>query len=380
MRILIITDRYLPDVSGTSLRMSYLVRPLIQTGNCDLHIATLKSYLVPDDVAKNGVPGYEHLDRVHVHRFSNEFQMVNRLAILHKNFQFDLVHARGVRYAFYIRILSPFFRCPLVLELNSVNPQRGLFKSFLWRYALSSSDRLIVLAKYAREWVKHQYKIPVSKIDVVVNGVDAARFNLDECNKIERASLRLSNNLVVGYVGTFLEWQGVLDFVRVAVLVARKHPDIRFLMVGDGVDFVKTKQLAHNLGIVDKFIFTGVVAPQEVPSYMKLIDIFVLPRPGKFLKNQIATPLKLFEAMAMKRAIVVTPVHGLCEVVADRKTGIVAGPSIENIASSVVELVDNNDLRAQLGKAASQVVKNKYSWKVASRNLLDSYQKALAKV
>jgi len=379
MRILILTERYLPDVTGTSLRMAQLLPPLVSTGTFELHIGTLAGSLTPNERERAVLPPYEMMNGVHVHRFQTERVLASHLISMQRHYRFDLVHARGVRYGFYGRLLSIVSHIPVILELNSVNVQAGFLKSSLWRSVLRSSTRLIVLASYAREWAIHQHGIPRERIDVVVNGVDLNHFSGTAMDAVEtRTQLGLKDAaVVIGYAGTFLEWQGVLECVRVGARVLQQLPDARFLMVGAGPDLEKTKQLAIELGVNDRFVFTGLVPPEEVPRYMRAMDIFLLARPPDLLKNQLATPLKLLEAMAAGSAVVITPVQGLTEVVRDRETGLVAHDgSTEAIARAVVEIAIDHPLRSRLVGAARAEIETKYSWKVAAADLSRSYHLA----
>ena len=382
MRVLILSDRYLPDTTGTALRVARLGQALIRARFCDeIHVATSMQCALPekpDKTQNKPLPPYEQLDEVHVYRFSSEVNMLRKLLPIHRRRRFSLVHGRGVRYGLYARLLSAWWHIPSILELNSINPQSKGVRSVLWRYAMRSSDRLVVLSSYAKEWLMKEMAISEDKIDIVINGVDLDLFKISSFSSDLRHKYGLMGVRTVGYVGTVLEWQGVFEFVYVAAIVAGQAPDVRFLMVGGGPDLERTIQIAQQYGLSDRFVFTGSVPPHEIPAYLQLMDVVMLPRPPQFLKNQLASPLKLFEAMAMKRAVVVTPVRGLSEVIVDRQTGLVAGPSTQDIASAVVELLQNEDLRLSLGQAARKQIDKGFTWESAAMQLIESYRKALA--
>jgi glycosyltransferase involved in cell wall biosynthesis len=380
-RVLILSDRYLPDTTGTALRIARLGQPLLRAHFCDeLHIATSLQCTLPDAGERAAAvppPAYEQIEGVHVHRFSSEWNMLKKLPAIHRRHRFSLVHGRGVRYGFYARLLSTRWHVPSILELNSVNPQRKGIRSILWNYTIRSSDRLIVLSRYAGEWLMRGMAVPEDKIDIVINGVDVKLFDATSALPDFRLRYGLAGARTVGYFGTAVEWQGVFDFVRVAAVVAGQAPDIRFLMVGGGPDLDRTKQLVEHHGLSQRFTFTGPVPPHEVPAHLQIMDVVLMPRPPRFLKNQLASPLKLFEAMAMKKAIVVTPVRGFSEVIIHRQTGLVAGPSTREIASAVMELVRDEGLRLLLGRSARGQIETGFSWESAAGQLGESYLKAL---
>ena len=376
MRVLILSDRYLPDATGTALRISRLVRPLLDDRLCE-EIPGLLKHLLPynapggeDDIAHD-----ERLNGIYVHRFSSELSLLGGLPALRRHCRFDLIHARGIRMGLYARLLSILSGIPYTVELNSVNPQHNRLKFRIWSHVLRSATRLIVLTEYAGEWLSAEFEIPEDTIDVVMNGVDVDQFY---ASTPEKSVVSSRDNCVVGYAGTFSEWQGVFAFVHSAFLIARECPETRFLMVGNGPAFRETMKLVDDYGMADRFLFTGLVDPQEVPDHIRSMDIFLIPRPPQFLKNQIATPLKLFEAMAMERAVVVSSVRGLSDMVDDGNTGLIAGPSAQSLADAVLRLIGDSDLRTAIGKAAREAMIRHNTWESAAKHLHRAYLKSLA--
>jgi len=376
MKILILSDRYIPDTTGTALRISRQLKPIVDSkSDIEIHVATLKLFSSLNLLNSGTIPRHEKKDGIFIHRFSNELLLLLYLPILMLRNKFHLVHGRGIRLGLYAILFAIFSRIPCVTELNSINIQKGWIKSFLWKKVLFKSKRLIVLTKYAKEWIHKEFGISKEKIDIVINGVDLDMFTVNHDSR--KMELGLKNSPIIGYAGSFLEWQGVFEFVKVAAFVNSKISNARFLMVGDGPSFGKTKQLTEYYGIKGRFIFTGRVKPHEVPRYIQTMDVFLLARPIKYKKNDIASPLKLFEAMAMKKAIVVTPVQGLIEIVENMKTGLIAGPDINKIGEAVIKLIRDKKLRNELGKSARKRVEDLYSWNFSAECLFRSYLKAM---
>ncbi|HXK42660.1 MAG TPA: glycosyltransferase family 4 protein [Anaerolineae bacterium] len=372
MRVLILSDRYLPDATGTALRISRLVRPIVENCLCEeIHVATLAACLAPGINSKRSLDREEQLDGIYVHRYPSEASLAIGLLRLYRSFRFDLIHARGIRMGLYGRMLSALFGIPYIVELNSVNPQNNYIKAKIWTNALRSATRHIVLTNSAAEWLDKEYKLPPNTTDVVMNGVDLQQFQVAYPN--ETAVIGKDDGCVIGYAGTFAVWQGVLDFVHTASLVTAACSGARFLMVGDGPDFQKTQDLVADYGMSDKFVFTGRVKPEDVPGYIAAMDIFLIPRPDRFLKNHLATPLKLFEAMAMERAVVVSSVRGLSDIVEHDVTGLISPPEPRFLADAVLRLIDDKELRIRIGKAARTAVEERYTWEAAAEQLYRSY-------
>jgi len=374
LQLLIINDRYLPDNSGTSIRPARLVQALIKLENIEVHVAAFNKTLISNGDVQ--LPTFEVMDGIHVYRFLTDINMIRGLISLHRKFAFDIIHFRGVRYSVYAKILKILRQCSTIFELNTL-PAGGFLRSILLHYALHSADRVILLSEYAKDWAINEIGVEGNNIDIVLNGADLNSFDNEAFCIRDNVVAGINDSIVIGYCGIFSEWQGVFDIVRSAAIVTRDHHNVRFLMVGSGPDLDKTIELTKQLHVYDKFVFTGCVPPENVPGLINCMDIFLIVRPTDYLKNQLAVPLKLIEAMAMGKAIVVTPVHGLSEVIGNRETGLISGRSIDSIATAVNELIEDSALRSRLGQAARCKVETNYTWEHMAKKLMICYRRAM---
>ena len=147
----------------------------------------------------------------------------------------------------------------------------------------------------------------------------------------------------------------------IADLVQRGH-DVRGLIVGDGAERAQLVEGAASLGIADRVVFTGRVPREEVLRYYSLIDVFVAPRTADRV-SQLVTPLKPFEAMAAARAVVVSRVEALREIVQDGITGLTFEPEdAQDLASVLEPLIHNAERRRALGLAARRWVCEHRTW------------------
>lgn len=376
VRILVLADHYLPDVSGTAIRTANLIEPLVQWANCHIHVATLDFCTRDGNTVRDQLSVNEQINGVHVHRYKSMYHLVSQLPQLHRREQFNVVHTRGSRLASYALLIFSVHRIPVVLELNYLFQQRSLVRGFLWRQTLQRVRRTIVLSESARDWLRKEMCVDSTTIDVIVNGIDSRKFIPSSGQEI-RDKLGLSSEaVVVGYLGTFWDWQGVLEIVRSAAQVVPKMPHVHYLMVGEGPAWSDSQQLVEKFGLSDSFIFTGSVDPSLAPRYLAAMDIFMLARP-RMLLNELAIPLKLLEAMAMELAVIVTDLPALTEVVTDNVNGVVANPDTTSIAMATERLVRNESLRHRLGEMARKMVIEKYSWGFAASQLLQTYTTVL---
>lgn len=223
--------------------------------------------------------------------------------------------------------------------------------------------------------------VPGERITVVPNAVDTRRFVARERDQDLAAELGLLGRPVIGYVGSITDYEGLDHLIEAAAqLKDKRGSDFGVLIVGDGPALadLKKRTAGHRLG--DLVVFTGRVPHDQVERYYSLIDIAPFPR--KPLRVcELVSPLKPFEAMAMGKAIVVSSVAALEEIVADDETGLVHRKGdIDHLARVLDRLLDDGVLRARLGQAAVEWVRRERDWGPICRRLADLYDDLQARM
>jgi glycosyltransferase involved in cell wall biosynthesis len=372
MRILHVAGSYLPLIGGATLRPANLLKPLAD--RCELHILVPRQDIHGKNIYAAEVKDYEILDGVHVHRVARMSDLRKGVRALAREHDIDIVHAHNPRFAL-ISLLA-FTGRPLICEIHAITSV-SLPKRLVNRLVYRFSDRIIVLSNSAKEELTQRYRIPPGKVEVIYNGIEAGKFKPSGKGAPVRKRLGIAGKPVIGYIGTFFEWQGTEDLVRAFPLIATKRPEVRLLLVGDGPDFERVRNIIDDLGIGDKVILTGRVPPTEVPHYFEAIDVFVIARPDK-IETRTAVPLKLLEAMAMDKAIIGTEVRGLSEVVEDGVNGILIPPgNAEALADKALALLADEPLRRKIGSNARKQVEREFSWARSAEKLWELYEKIL---
>jgi glycosyltransferase involved in cell wall biosynthesis len=144
--------------------------------------------------------------------------------------------------------------------------------------------------------------------------------------------------------------------------------------VGDGPEREQLVNLRADLGLSERVIITGRVSRDEVLRYYSLIDVFVVPRTSDRV-SRLVTPLKPLEAMATGKAVVVSGVAALIEMISDGKTGCVFRPEdAESLVSVLEPLVADAGRRGQLGAAARRWVVEHRTWQNVGQLYRELYQ------
>ena len=201
------------------------------------------------------------------------------------------------------------------------------------------------------------------RLHVVPNGVDATRFVPSSSDDTTRARLGLQGRTVVGYIGTFFGFEGVVDLVEaLARLITRGRSDLAGLIVGAGSTYEACREIAQRHGLADRIVHPGHVAADEVERMYSVMDMLAYPR-RSLRVTELVTPLKPLEAMAMGKAIIGSDVGGIRELIQDGLTGLQhrAG-DVEDLAAKIEKLADDPDLRGALGRQARAWVAEQRDW------------------
>ncbi len=188
------------------------------------------------------------------------------------------------------------------------------------------------------------------RLHVMPNGVDSRIFSRAAIDPDAKSRLGLTGFTVLGFTGYVRDWNG-LD-VAINLLARPDGQQLFVLVVGDGPARAPLEAQAARLGVSARLRFTGVVERDKIPSLVSSFDIAIQPA-----ANPYASPLKLFEYMALARAIVAPDQPNIREVLEDGRSAILFRPGDpESFAAAVMRLAGDASLRARLANCSSETV------------------------
>ena len=204
-------------------------------------------------------------------------------------------------------------------------------------------------------------------------GADLARFNPSISGQPIRQKYGITKPLVL-YLGQLHGGQYVELFIRTAAKLLKDYQEnLTFMIVGDGYLAGELKKTSSHLGIDNALIFTGAVPHELVPQYIAAADVCV----ACFEENEVTlckSPLKIVEYLASGKAIVASSVGDVPQML--QEAGVLAKPGdIDSLATGIISLIKNTDLRNQLGRLARKRAEEKYNWTVTASNILTAYEK-----
>ncbi len=275
-----------------------------------------------------------------------------------RRFRPDLVYQRANLYLLSSLWAARTARVPVFAEINAPfalerSRHGGLALSRLAyateRWAWRVPDQVIVVTEVMAKLVEDA-GVDRKRLHVMPNGVGGDLLAREAFVPEAKQRLGLAHRLVLGFTGFVRDWNGLDGVVRLL-----NHPDrqrMMLLIVGDGPARAALEQLADALGVADRVRFTGVLDRAALPQHVSAFDIALQPA-----ANPYASPLKLFEYMALGRAIVAPRQPNIQEILEDGRDALLFEPGDdESLARCIDRLAGDPPLRDRLGRAAAHTL------------------------
>lgn len=189
------------------------------------------------------------------------------------------------------------------------------------------------------------------------SGFDLEPFLAARNDPVLRQRLGLEpGDFVVGKIARLFQLKGHDDLFAVAQELVRAQPRLRFLFVGDGEWRGRFERRTEELGLRDRFVFTGLVPPAAVPQYVGVMNALV----HLSLREGLARSLP--QAMAAGKPVVAYDCDGAREVCRDAETGFLLRPGdLFGLRARLLELAAAPSLCEQLGTHGRQLVVSQFS-------------------
>lgn len=306
-----------------------------------------------------------------VGELANDRRLVARvLESLHQlDFQPDAVYER---YSLFHRAgneIANALRIPRILEMNAPLVQeqerfRGLrlrrIAEEVANESLRGASHIVAVSAAVKEAAVAS-RVPPERISVMPNGVDARRFQSRAADGLIRARCGLEINPVIGFIGSLKPWHG-LDFLLDAFEEIRSaRPDAALMIVGDGPGMAALQARVARENLQKCVILVGHVPHMEIPAYLSAMDLTIAPYDAQ--DDFYFSPLKIVESLAAGRPVVAPKLGQISDLIQNGLTGLLYPPGDrEALSGRVIELLNDPQRCAEMGRAAASVAKEKFSW------------------
>lgn len=305
----------------------------------------ISHYLIPDVASKNP------LDML------KTFQSIK--SIIRKE-QITIVHSHHRMAAFYAEIASPKGIIKIANAHNTFQDKKKLTQ-FAYR-----NTTVVAVGEMVKKNLIEFFAIPDSQISVIHNAVKPFDGNVKTIEALKKE--KKERHILVGNVGRLSEQKGMSYFIDAAEIVTRSHPEVRFVVVGDGElknqlhEYVKSKKLQ------DVFLFLGY--RNDIQNVISQLDFIVLSSLWEGL------PLTPIEAYSVGKTVIGTAVDGTQEIIRDEVDGYLIEPrNASQIAKKMITLIEQPEIREKMESQALRRYQEEFSYMKLKQRYIDFYKK-----
>jgi glycosyltransferase involved in cell wall biosynthesis len=296
----------------------------------------------------------------------------------------DVIYQRHARFSLSGAVLARLTGRPLFLEYNGSEVFTGKHwhntplkrqLALCERAILCTASKIFVVSDVDRRHLIGR-GIPVERIILNPNGVSPERFASGGGPAVRRELALSSEDVTVGFVGTFGPWHGAPLLARAFGRLCQDIPRLRIVFVGDGPELEQTREEIRLSGADGAARFVGRARPSDIPRYLDACDILVSPQvPLPDGIEFFGSPTKLFEYMAAGKGIVASRLGQIGEVLEHGRTALLVEPGDEvGLSAAISELARAPELRAQLGAAARGRAGQRHTWAASARRVVEAYE------
>jgi phosphatidylinositol alpha-1,6-mannosyltransferase len=283
----------------------------------------------------------------------------------------DLAVIGHVNYAslgWMLKRLQPQLRYGVILYgIDAWQPLGGLRKR-----ALQQADFIISISDYTRQRAIETNALNEKSIDLLPNALEWLDVESQDTGA-HSAVIEGTRLLSVCRLEQSEKYKGVDKVIEALPDIAKRVPDVQYLVVGDGSDLERHKQLAQQVGVSQRVHFLGFLSQEELRASYRNCHLFVMPSAGE------GFGFVFLEAMKYSKAIVAANSGGAPEVVIDKVTGrLVEYGDREALAEAVIDLSLDTRKRNQLGEAGHRRLQENFMFPRFEQKLTEILMRELS--
>ncbi len=293
----------------------------------------------------------------------------------------DVVHTHSAKGGFLGRLAAWHERVPAVIHTVHGAPfhpyqsfvARRLFRD-CERFAAKRCHAMISVADAMTDLMVGAGVAPREKFTTIYSGMDIEPFlAARQARDAARREFGLADDdLVVGKVARLFRLKGHEDLVRAAAETVRRHPRVRFLLVGDGTLRPAIEDQVRRAGLERHFVFAGLVPPERVPYCMAAMDLLV----HTSLREGLARTLP--QALLTGIPVISYDIDGAREVCLDGRTGVLVPPrDIPALIAALDRLCGDAAARERMGGAGAVLCRERFPHRLMTRRIRELYERVL---
>ena len=239
------------------------------------------------------------------------------------------------------------------------------------RFVYSNADHVCANNEALRQYCISLGASP-DRSSVIYPGIDITRFYPAQPRQDLQNELGIKpTDSVLLFMGTIFRFSGLTEILADLGPALHNNPSLKFLILGEGEDFIPLQRLVESLGLQHQVIMPGRIEYDILADYLRLGHVALLPfRPE--LVTHCALPGKVLQYLACGLPTIATPLDGLQSMIAPDQ-GVLYTNGPEEMAKMAIQLASNADLRAQLSLRGVNLMNLHCNW----QNQLQAFKKMI---
>ena len=303
-------------------------------------------------------------------------------AVQHQASKFDLIHIHEIWhhpcYAAY-RAARKAGKPYVITVHGALAPwalnykvlKKKIYAALIQKHILNGAAATHAITQ---EEVNHIRAFRVSSpVAVIPNGIDPEKFQgLPPREELEKLYPKLEGKKIILFLGRIHPIKGLDILVKAFGKIAKIRGDVRLVVAGpDSAGYQnQVERLLKTEGVLDKTVFTGMLTGQRKLAALSRADIFVLPSYSEGFS------MSILEAMACGLPVVITRQCHFPEI-AEARAGIVVVPDANQLAEALARLLDEPQLRKEMGANGRRLVQEKFTWDKVAEQMIRLYRDVL---
>jgi len=285
---------------------------------------------------------------------------LRKLKLLFREQRPDLVHTHSGKAGVLGRLAAHAAGVPIIVHTihgPSFGPFQGALANFALRAAERRAGRVTTHFVSVANAMTQQYLAAgigrPEQYTRIFSGFDLEPFLNAKNDPALRAKLGIApDEFVVGKIARLFKLKGHEELIAAAPELVLRCPRIKFLLVGDGLWRGRLERLIRARGLAGRFVFAGLVPPEEIPQYVGVMNALV------HLSQREGLARALPQVLAAGRPVVAAECDGAGEVCLEGETGFLIHPGNRSrLVQRLTELAQDEALRQRLGRRGCELVK-----------------------
>jgi glycosyltransferase involved in cell wall biosynthesis len=298
-----------------------------------------------------------------------------------RDFQPQVVHTHSSKAGVIGRYAATSLKIPAIVHTIHGLPFHPFQNPLLrWIYikaetlAARHCHKILSVASAMSQQAISAGVAPPEKFVTVYSGMNVDPFvNAGENRSAARKELGFSDqDFVIVKLARLFELKGHKQLLAAAPEIARRHPHVKFLLVGDGLLRSSLEAEVREKGLEDNFVFAGLIDPEEVPKHLAAANLLV------HTSLREGLPRALPQALLTGTPVVAVDLDGSPEVIQHQKTGLLV-PADEPAAlvAAVCRMIEEPEFAARTAQAGHQLVLKTFPTEIMVKSILDIYSQIL---